>query len=173
MSDLELIPERERHRTADLTNDSYDGLLRAALGLNERILLATWGALALRYNQTGNPVWKSGILVLTDERILLVQPRKKTITGKFKERPLIEVPLANVFGTGIHRFITDAVVIEYNASGRYEAHMLSIGEPPRGAPAPSPDAFPDSDYADIWRVTAIDAAEIRGGTQNLPPGIER
>jgi hypothetical protein len=173
MTDLELVPERERHRVADLSTDRYDGILRGALAANERVLLATSGAIALNFNQRSNPLWTTGILVLTNERILLLQARKKSITGKLKDRPLVELDLANVFGTGDHRIITGGVVVEYNANRRFEGHMVKVREPDRHAPPAPADAYPNTDYAAIWRVTIFDAAEVKGGTRNLPPGIER
>jgi hypothetical protein len=162
MSDLDLIPENERGRVEKLSSDKYEGLLGTALCGSERVLLASPGWHVSDFLDNPNAVGDEAVLVLTNERILGVRPRKKTLTGKIKERPLLELPLTNVFNAGVHQQFDYQVVVSYNNRGVFEGHGLNLTSNNLGTP-----------YGAIWAVTIKDAAELVGGTNNLPPGIER
>lgn len=165
MSELDLIPPQEHFRVEALGRPEYAGLLSSALRSDERVGLATIGAINTKHlvNQNASP--KPALLVLTDKRVLALQPRKKSLFGGTKEPEPIEMGFGNIFDAGSMKAAHHYVMLQIcgptpgSYPGPYIVWRLDVGR----SSAPG--------YGDVWAVNIMDLAKANGGTSNRPAGL--
>lgn len=158
MSEMDLIPEHERHRVGILGDARYVGLLEASIRSDERIGLATTGWVNGNYVSNQTLRGAEAVLMLTDKRLLCLLPRKKSLLGKLKAPSPIELGFDAIFDTSIHPAFHYMVAVNVNQSGLFRLWILSVGS--QSAP----------EYAHAWWLNIRDFAEAHGGTSNRPPG---
>jgi len=167
MSDLSLIPPYMHDNVAGIEAPEYDGKLSEVIEPDERVQMATIGRFATTHtpqNMAGVR-GKEALLVVTDRRLLVIQPMSRGLFGTKSPKPLIAhfAPSdeGNVFNAGVLNADSSKVVVEV------------CGSAPRGMPG----AYifwilmTGRDHGDFWAVNIRDNATSAGGTQRRPNGV--
>lgn len=129
MSDVDLVPDDQRSMAEALGDEKYAGLLGSTLRDGENVLLASLGEHSY-YQPGGDTSGTKAMLILTDERLLAIRPRKRTITGKLKDQPMIKWSLKELVKCGRHR-ANDHSVILMSVDGGAASHVLNFTQKDR------------------------------------------
>jgi hypothetical protein len=151
--DLHLIPLHQRDG-CNVKASKYEGRLAAALHEGEMILHAKSGWLVRDPTLSGGKRLE-GLVLLTNERVLLVRP-----SGVLSKDPTpVFIPYESIFQCGQHRDYPWKVVILTNGHRGPVGYHIDL----------TSSAHPM--LAQTWALTIEDSAESAGGPQNRPAGM--
>jgi hypothetical protein len=147
------------HMAAGLADPAFSGLLSATLRPGEEVTMASFGAWLGDWADNPHAPGTSGLMVLTRARVIFFRPRRRTLGGKYKDRPLQEYDLSEVFTSGKFKANDAWTTFGHNRNGWYDSYLLKIEGPHAEL------------HASMWTDELWDCALAAGGHENRPSGI--
>lgn len=161
--DLDLIPEALRDDVAIIASPGYEGKLSSALHADERVESATMGTFQEGFPPDGG---KSALLVITDQRVMAIQPRRKGLFGTKDPPPAVATfapsDAGNVFKAGVYLPNERIVIVSVCGSappgmkGRFITWCLMTAH---------------HDLGNFWAVTIQERVIEAGGDRRRPLGL--
>lgn len=159
VDEARLIPSfAGEHVARGLQDPKYAGILTATLRPGEEVQMASFGSWLGDWSRNPHASGTQGLMVLTGSRVLFIPPRRKTLGGKLKDRPVTSFALSEVFTSGKFKRNECWTTFGHNRDGWYDSYLLKI----EGA---------NAEFAcSVWTNELWDCALAAGGHQNRPPG---
>lgn len=161
VSEADLIPRYAGdHMGPGLADPLYAGLLTAVLLRGEEVQMASFGSwLGNDWSHNPHAAGTRGLMVITGLRVIFLEPRRRTLGGKLKERSPVTVALDTVFTSGKFKRNDAWTTFGFNRDGWYDSYLLKIE-------GPSPEM-----HCSMWTNELWDCALAAGGHENRPTGI--
>jgi hypothetical protein len=124
MTDIDLLPATEHDAARAISEWQYEGQLSQTLHKGEQVLLASLGQ-HTRY-EPGKTTGIEAMVILTNQRLIALFPRKRSFRGKIKEpAPLIEFPMSELSQCSRHKS-SDSAVLLVSSEGEMASHVVNF-----------------------------------------------